>query len=60
MKKVWKDGKLIRYEEVIPISNEEYKIFDTIKVPIFHTNGQRKGLIVIGRILQIKRKSNNV
>ncbi|MDP1383591.1 PAS domain S-box protein [Priestia megaterium] len=54
--KVWKDGKLIRYEEVIPISNEEYKIFDTIKVPIFHTNGQRKGLIVIGRDITDKKK----
>ncbi|MEH7321150.1 PAS domain S-box protein, partial [Priestia megaterium] len=49
-------GKLIRYEEVIPISNEEYKIFDTIKVPIFHTNGQRKGLIVIGRDITDKKK----
>ncbi|MGG0391151.1 PAS domain S-box protein [Priestia megaterium] len=54
--KVWKDGKLIRYEEVIPISNEDYKIFDTIKVPIFHTNGQRKGLIVIGRDITDKKK----
>ncbi|MGW9102368.1 PAS domain S-box protein, partial [Priestia megaterium] len=54
--KVWKDGKLIRYEEVIPISNEEYKVFDTIKVPIFHTNGQRKGLIVIGRDITDKKK----
>ncbi|MCM3644933.1 PAS domain S-box protein [Priestia aryabhattai] len=54
--KVWKDGKLIRYEEVIPVSNEDYKIFDTIKVPIFHTNGQRKGLIVIGRDITDKKK----
>lgn len=54
--KVWKDGKLIRYEEVIPVSNEDHKIFDTIKVPIFHTNGQRKGLIVIGRDITDKKK----
>ena len=54
--KVWKDGKLIRYEELIPVSNEGHKIFDTIKVPIFHTNGQRKGLIVIGRDITDKKK----
>ncbi|MGO4887552.1 ATP-binding protein [Anaerobacillus sp. MEB173] len=45
----WQNGKITRCEEVIPMPNGTSKFFDTIKVPLFHEDGSRKGLVVIGR-----------
>jgi PAS domain S-box-containing protein len=45
----WKSGTTTRCEEVIPMPDGSHKIFDTIKVPLYFDNGQRKGLVVIGR-----------
>ncbi len=47
--KTWQTRKNTRYEEMIPNLNGELKTFDVIKVPLFHSNGARKALIVIGR-----------
>lgn len=53
---VWKEGKTVRCEEIIPQPNRENKVFDTIKVPLFHTNGKRKGLVIIGRDITDRKK----
>lgn len=45
----WQNGKITRIEEVIPLPDETEKTFDTIKVPLFHPDGSRKGLVIIGR-----------
>ncbi len=45
----WKNRTTTRCEEVIPMPDGSHKIFDTIKVPLFFENGNRKGLVVIGR-----------
>ncbi len=45
----WVNGKITRIEEVIPLPDGTEKTFDTIKVPLFHTDGSRKGLVIIGR-----------
>ena len=45
----WRNGKITRIEEVIPLPDGTEKTFDTIKVPLFHTDGSRKGLVIIGR-----------
>ncbi len=47
--KAWRDRTLTRGEEVVTRRNGEARIFDTIKVPLFTPEGQRKGLLVIGR-----------
>lgn len=47
--KTWLARKNMRCEEIIPQPNGETKILDVIKVPLFHSNGARKALIVIGR-----------
>lgn len=45
----WKAGHMLRAEEVIPVFGAPDKVFDIIKVPLFHPDGSRKGLVVVGR-----------
>ena len=45
----WAMKTITRCEENIPLPNGHFKTFDTIKVPSFHEDGSRKGLVVIGR-----------
>lgn len=45
----WKHGILSHKEEVIPVPDGSEVILDTLKVPLFHSDGSRKGLVVIGR-----------
>jgi two-component system, sporulation sensor kinase E len=45
----WQSGKLTRVEEIIPLPEGGCRIFDTTKMPLFHEDGSRKALIVIGR-----------
>lgn len=45
----WKNKKLSRGIENIPLTNGSFKTYDVYKIPLFYTNGERKGLAVIGR-----------
>ncbi len=45
----WEKGTLSRGEEVIPRSNGTVKIYDVIKVPVFHPDGRRKSIVILGR-----------
>jgi two-component system, sporulation sensor kinase E len=45
----WKNRKITRVEESIPLPNGSVKTFDTIKVPLFNQDGSRKGLVIMGR-----------
>ncbi|WP_017755334.1 ATP-binding protein [Calidifontibacillus oryziterrae] len=45
----WRNRKITRAEEIIPQPDGSSKIFHTIKVPLFHRNGERKGIVIIGR-----------
>ncbi|PLS17279.1 hypothetical protein CVD28_11970 [Bacillus sp. M6-12] len=59
--KVWEAGKVSRGEEIIPQPDNSCKIFDVIKVPLFHDDGERNGLIVIGRdITERKMAERNI
>ena len=44
----WNKGTFSRAEEIIPTPGGEEKFFDIVKVPLFHTDGTRQGLVVIG------------
>ncbi|TXK76747.1 PAS domain S-box protein [Paenibacillus sp. N3.4] len=51
----WEKGSLIRTQEIIP-NPSGAAILDVIKIPIYHADGNRKGLIVIGRdITELKQ-----
>ncbi|MDT8858637.1 PAS domain S-box protein [Alkalihalobacillus sp. MEB130] len=45
----WRYGKVSRCIEQVPVPDGTTKTFDTIKIPIFHENGSRKELVVMGR-----------
>jgi PAS domain S-box-containing protein len=45
----WKNGEITRIEEVLPVPDGSSRTFDTIKVPLFHDDGSRQGLVIIGR-----------
>lgn len=53
----WKNGKITRCEEIIPMPDGTEKHFDTIKVPLFNDDGSRKGLVVIGRDITDKKEA---
>lgn len=59
--KAWKKGELSRGEEIIPGPDNTEYVFDVIKVPIFHPDGRRKGLVVLGRdISELKRSEERL
>jgi two-component system, sporulation sensor kinase E len=45
----WQNGEITHLEETVPLPDGGEKTFDTIKVPLFHPDGRRKGLVIIGR-----------
>lgn len=47
--KAWENGAITRIEEIVPLPEGGTKTFDTIKVPLYHEDGSRKGLVIIGR-----------
>ncbi len=52
----WRAGRAHQQEETIPTPDGPPKVYDFIKVPVFHHDGRRKGLVVLGReITQRKR-----
>lgn len=53
----WNNGTVSRCEEVVPLPDGTSKIFDTIKVPLFHEDGSREGLVIIGRDITTLRQT---
>lgn len=52
----WEKITTSRCLETIPMRDGSFKFFDAIKVPMFHNDGSRKGILVIGRdISDLKR-----
>ncbi|MEH7346145.1 PAS domain S-box protein [Bacillus sp. JJ1532] len=56
----WKNKGITRIEEVIPLPNGLQKTFDTIKVPLFHEDGSRRGLVIIGRDITERKIVENL
>jgi PAS domain S-box-containing protein len=53
----WENRIVTRCEEVVPLPDGTSKIFDTIKVPLFHEDGTREGLVIIGRDITTLRQT---
>ncbi|HSH72074.1 MAG TPA: EAL domain-containing protein [Methylophilaceae bacterium] len=45
----WNAKRIVRDEEVITLPQGGEKVFDVIKVPLFHDDGSRQGLVTLGR-----------
>ncbi len=52
----WQAGTITRSDEIIPKPDGTKKIYDVIKLPLYHPDGSRKGLVVLGRDITDRRK----
>ena len=55
--RAWKEYGLTRIEETIPRPDGTERIYDVIKIPLYHWDGKRKGLTVLGRDITERRKA---
>jgi signal transduction histidine kinase len=53
----WERKSLSSGEEVITTPDGVEHILEIIKVPLFHSNGERKGLVVLGRDITERKKA---
>jgi PAS domain S-box-containing protein len=53
----WLVGGPSRVEEIIPRPDGSSLTFDVIKIPMFHQDGQRKGLLVVGRDITERKRA---
>jgi diguanylate cyclase (GGDEF)-like protein/PAS domain S-box-containing protein len=54
----WRAGQSCRVDESVPQPDGSTVIFDVIKVPLFHDDGRRKGMVVIGRDITESRRAS--
>ncbi|MGE5547381.1 MAG: EAL domain-containing protein [Solirubrobacterales bacterium] len=47
--RAWREGKPINYEKRVDTLDGSTKVFDVIKIPLFHPDGSRRGLVLVGR-----------
>ena len=47
--KAWNKKIVSRGIEIIPRQNKSSKVYDIYKIPLFNSDGSRKGLVVLGR-----------
>jgi two-component system cell cycle sensor histidine kinase/response regulator CckA len=52
----WASDGPSRGDEIIPRPDGSEKIFDVIKLPMFHADGSRQGLLVLGRDITERRE----
>jgi diguanylate cyclase (GGDEF)-like protein/PAS domain S-box-containing protein len=54
----WRAGQSCRVDEVVHLPDGTTRVFDVIKVPLFHDDGRRKGIVVIGRDITENRRAS--
>lgn len=55
----WALGSASRGDETIPRPDGPDMVFDVIKIPTFHQDGTRKGLVVVGRDVTERKLAEN-
>ena len=53
----WQARKASRADEIIPRPDGPPMVFDIIKLPMFHPDGRRKGLVVVGRDITERKQA---
>jgi PAS domain S-box-containing protein len=54
---VWQKKEIAYVEEHIPQRDGSSRVFDVVKLPIFNPDGSRKGLVVIGRDISDRKRT---
>jgi len=52
----WKKGSMLSFDEVFYTKSGQEKVFEVIKLPIYHDDGSKKTLLTIGRDITKRRK----
>ena len=55
--RAWQAGEISRGDEVVPTPTGEERVFDVIKVPMFNETGSPQGLVVLGRDITERKRS---
>lgn len=55
--RAWNAGGLTHIAETLPLDDGTVGVYDLIKVPLFHEDGSRKGLVAIGRDITAQRRA---
>ena len=55
--KAWQTGGIFVSEEIVPVPGRPARTYEVIKAPLFHPDGQRKGLVVLGRDITEHKQS---
>ncbi len=53
----WEKGSITHSDENIPDKHGNIRTYDVIKVPLFHPDGSRKGMVVLGRDITIRKQT---
>lgn len=58
----WQQGRgsISRFEEIIPFSTNEERIYDMVKVPIFNGDNTPKALVIMGRDITDQKKAEKL
>ncbi|MFZ2630653.1 MAG: PAS domain S-box protein [Desulfosalsimonadaceae bacterium] len=54
--RTWQAHTTTRYDKTIPLPDGTVKVFDVIKVPLFHGDGKRRGMVVLGRDITERKR----
>jgi len=57
--RAWNENGLFHGEEMIPSPDGQVRSYDVIKVPIFNSSGERKGLVVLGHDVTESKKAQD-
>ncbi len=52
----WREGRHSRAEERIPTVDGGHRLLEVDKIPLFHEDGSRRGLVVLGRDITERRQ----
>jgi diguanylate cyclase (GGDEF)-like protein/PAS domain S-box-containing protein len=55
----WNHGSMLTTEEIIHTPDQEDRILEVIKAPLFHPDGRRKALVIIGRDITARMKNED-
>lgn len=55
----WSHGRMLTTEEIIHTPDQEDRVLEVIKAPLFHPDGRRKALVIIGRDITARMKNED-
>ncbi|MGQ1889390.1 ATP-binding protein [Thermophagus sp. OGC60D27] len=59
-REAWRKKDTVMSEEIIPLVNGAYRVYDIIKNPVFDKSGNRKGIVVLGRDITDRKKAEEM